>query len=213
MAILTFHRAECLETHSRTTEQDPPRHAGRKRAFLRIALGVLSTLILLSPGTGTQAQTEGASAEYLVKAAFIYNIAKFVEWPGAGSPDNRNPIALCVVGNSFGPAINSVEGKQVRGRALTIKQDPSISEAKDCQLLFISEARLAERAAFLAAVKDRPALTLCDTPRCAEQGFMVNLQLTDNKVGLEINANAVQRSPIKISAQLMKLARLAKEER
>ncbi len=172
----------------------------------------IALALLLPAGGSLRAQPSG-SAEYLLKAAFLYNIAKFVEWPTAATPDSHAPITFCMIGDAFGGAIESVEGKQVQGHPIAVKRDPSIPSAKDCHLLFISETELGKSAVLLAAVKDSPVLTVCDIRRCTDQGFMVNLQLTDNKVAIEINVDAVQHSRVKVSSQLMKLARLVKDER
>ena len=193
-----------LKRHNRLRHSTP---AGFRWLSLAIVLGML-----MSTGTALRAQPPG-SPEYLLKAAFLYNIAKFVEWPPAALSTSNTPMTVCVVGDAFGTAIETVEGKQVQGHPLTVKQDPSVNAAKDCHLLFVSETELGKSAALLAAVKGGPVLTVCDSARCTERGFMVNLQLTDNKVGLEINMDTVQLAPIKISSQLMKLARLVSHNR
>jgi len=173
---------------------------------------IIGLAILLPTGGSLHAQPAG-SAEYLLKAAFLYNIAKFVEWPTTATPDSSAPIIFCMVGEAFGEAIESVNRKQVQGRPIAVKRDPSIQSVKDCHLLFISETEFGKSAATLAAVKGSPVLTVCDAAQCTEQGVMVNLRLTDNKVKLEINVDAVQLAPIKISSQLMKLARLVTHNR
>ncbi|MCC6139478.1 MAG: YfiR family protein [Nitrospira sp.] len=176
-------------------------------------LALIVAFAMLWPAGGSLHAQPAGSAEYLLKAAFLYNIAKFVEWPASATPDSSAPVTFCMVGEAFGAAIDSVDGKQIHGRPIAIKRDPSVQSVKDCHLLFISETEFGKSAATLAAVKGSPVLTVCDAARCAEQGVMVNLQLTDNKVKLEINVDAVQLAPIKISSQLMKLARLVTHNR
>lgn len=212
MAILIDH--ETTRRHARFEGQDiaalRPRRstsAGFRWLSLTIALA------MLLPASGSLRAQPSGSTEYLLKAAFLYNIAKFVEWPATPSSDTHAPLTFCTVGEAFDGAIESVEGKQVQGHPIAIKRDPSIQSAKDCHLLFISETALGKSAILLDAVKDSPVLTVCDIRRCTDRGFMVNLQLTDNKVAIEINVEAVQHSRIKVSSQLMKLARLVKDER
>jgi hypothetical protein len=212
MARLNHHtlaRGRARLARRQATAIEPQR--ARTGGFRWLALAVALAL-LLPAGESLRAQPAG-SAEYLLKAAFLYNIAKFVEWPATATPDGSAPITFCMVGEAFGDAIASVDGKQIHGRPIAIKRDPSIQSVKDCHLLFISETEFGKSAATLAAVKGSPVLTVCDAARCAEQGVMVNLQLTDNKVKLEINVDAVQLAPIKISSQLMKLARLVPHNR
>lgn len=169
---------------------------------------VLSMAGLLLAGTWLAAAEPGPHAEYLLKSAFLYNIAKFVEWNGIDGTTPSSPLVICMTGQVFGSAIDSIDGKTVQGRTVTVKHPSNGQEARACHILFIEnpEGRKAEEV--LEAVGGRPILTVCDRPDCAQQGVMVNLQKQEDKIGIELNLDAVQRARLKLSSQLIKLARL-----
>ncbi|MFO0774569.1 MAG: YfiR family protein [Nitrospiraceae bacterium] len=192
--------------------------AGRiRQRFRRVTWGrptatlpavVLTLVCTLSPSTTVQALESGHSAEYLLKAAFLYNIAKFIDWPDAESAPANAPLSVCMTGDAFGSTIDSIAGKSVQGRPVVIKHTPNLQDARDCHILFV-ETNYPRRAdEFLEAVSGRPVLTVCDRPDCAQQGVMINLQKREDKISIELNLDAAQRAHLKLSSQLIKLARL-----
>lgn len=180
---------------------------------LRTARAVLGLTILCLVDTGPPAWAQEPKGEYVLKTAFLYNIAKFVEWPDGVSPKSSDPLTLCVAGDAFGSSIDSLEGKEVRGHPITIRKNVSRSSIKTCHVLFFSNEEVPGLAAALNDLKNSAVLTVCDSPGCAERGLMINLRLIDNKVSIEVNLEAIQRTPLKVSSQLLKLARLVKNER
>lgn len=180
---------------------------------LRIAMAVLSLASLHPIIAGSLAQAQGQNREYVVKAAFLYNFAKFVEWPEEVSPKGDDPLTVCVAGDAFGSSIASIEGKEVRGHPIAIQKDVPPSALKSCHLLYVSNEELPRLTAALHGLQNSAVLTVCDSPGCAERGLMISLRMIDNKVSLEVNLEALQRTPLKVSSQLLKLARLVKNER
>lgn len=82
---------------------------------------------------------ERKPTEYDVKAAYVYNFAKFVEWPPRKSPEAGAAITVCVLGKDpFGPAFAMIEGKSVGERKIRVKRNTSLQEAKNCDILFIA---------------------------------------------------------------------------
>jgi hypothetical protein len=149
--------------------------------------------------------------ERAVKAAFIYNFAKFTEWPPAavGTPGT---LVLCAFGDeSYGAALAVIDGKTVQGRAVRVRRAMRLSEIKSCNMMFIAESEARRTSELLRAVKGAPVLTIGDAEGFAEAGGMIGLITADNRVQFEINNDAVQRANLKISAQLLRLARLVRE--
>lgn len=178
-------------------------HSG---AAIRLLCGAM--LLLAS------ASARAAPSEYELKAAFIYQIAKFVEWPSPleESPA-RAPLRLCVLGgNPFGPALESVRGKPVNERRMEVSQLDINADTRECNILFI--AAPAERHIERIAAISRGAgmLTIGDTQGFAQRGAMVNFFLENGKIRFEINPEASRRAGLKISSQLLKLARIIQEE-
>ncbi len=116
---------------------------------------------------------EARFTEYEVKAGFIYNIAKFVEWPDRHLPDSKNSITFCVLGaDPFGRALDLIEGKTVKGRIIELRHTSSLKEARDCHILFISGSEKERLPRIMEALRDSAVLTIGDTGGYAEQGVI-----------------------------------------
>lgn len=188
----------------RATAKPLPARRLRAAAF-RLLCGVM-LLFSLSPA-------HAAPSEYELKAAFIFQIARFVEWPSPSAPPAGGPLRLCVLGgNPFGPALESIRGKKVGRRTMEISLLDMHADPRECSLLFItaqSEKHL-ERIAALS--RGAGILTISDTQGFAERGAMVNFFLENGKIRFEINLGAARRAGLAISSQLLKLARIVDEE-
>lgn len=150
------------------------------------------------------APAHAGPAEYELKAAFIYQIAKFVEWPQPNAP-----LRLCVLGgNPFGAALESIRGKPVNERKMEIRLLDAGAEVHDCAMLFVSAS--AEKYLDRIAAMSRGAglLTLGDTEGYAKRGVMVNFFPENGKIRFEINLDAARQGGLKISSKLLSLARI-----
>lgn len=172
--------------------------AGAVAALLALAAGIVP----LAP-----APASAAEGEYQVKAAMLYNIARFVDWPAARR--GQASVYLCILGaDPFGRDIDVLEGRPVGAGVLKIRRIERPDETATCNMLFISRVEGARLGAVLQAVRDKPLLTVTETPGAAERGAVLNLFLDQNRVRFEINVDAAQRSGLTISSQLLKLARI-----
>jgi hypothetical protein len=155
------------------------------------------------------AQAQPASSEYQVKAAFIYNFAKFVEWPAEAMADNR-PFVIGIVGQDpFGSLIDeAVAGKTIRDKKIVVKRFAKAEDAVDSHILFISGSEGANMPRVLKQIGRAPVLTVSDIERFAEDGGMVQLVMDQNRVRFAINVAVVERAGLKPSSQLLKLARI-----
>lgn len=152
------------------------------------------------------------SLEYKVKAAFLYNFAKFVQWPQTGNTPRTGPIRLCVVGaNPFGALLESLNGRTVKGRKLKIQVTSRPQDALAAQILFIALPDEAERREVLRRVRHHPVLTVSDTEGFCAQGGIINFVIVDNKVRFQVNLAAAARAGLRISSQLLKLATIVPE--
>lgn len=151
--------------------------------------------------------TQAAPGEYEVKAAFVHNIAKFVEWPV--SPQESRVLRLCILGQeAFADAAITLQGKAVGSRVWEVVPAASRAELRKCQVLFIGASEAENLPRLLGSLKGSPVLTVGDSEGYAEQGVTVNFYLEQNKVRFEINPSAASRAGLKISSQLLKLARI-----
>lgn len=153
------------------------------------------------------------SPEYLIKAAFLFNFAKFVEWPADSFKDDFSPINLCILGTDpFGSALDTIKGKTVKGRPLKIRWTNQVNDIEGCHILFISASEKENLKEILYGLRRSNTLTVSEINGFAQMGGMINFIIVDQKVRFEINLDVAQRSRLKMSAQLLKLARIVNPE-
>ncbi|HLI34186.1 MAG TPA: YfiR family protein [Terriglobia bacterium] len=143
-----------------------------------------------------------------MKAAFLYNFTKFIEWPATSFSGPSDPFTLCVYGtNPFGDSLESlVKGKTIDGREFAVRDVASPSQARGCQVLFISRAERGHVADILASARRTGLLTVGETKGFVDEGGDINFVLESNHVRFEINARAAQKAGLKISSRLLSLA-------
>lgn len=176
----------------------------------------LATRLLLVPGllvvlfSSVYGQPSPSATEYQIKAAFLFNFVKFVEWPSDSFPSESAPLQICVLGqNPLGQELeNLTRGKTVSGRALEINHVSSLLRAKTCQLLFVSSSERRRTQEILAAMDGTSVLTVGDEEGFARRGGVINFLFENDRVRFEINVDAATRARLKISAKLLALAKL-----
>lgn len=166
--------------------------------------------MLLCVSLSAQAQDPSPS-EYEVKAAFLYNFARFVEWPPQPQPPSS--FTICVLGTDpFGPVLDElIKGKSIQGMQLVARRPQQVEDAGDCQILFISASEDARLGHILAVLHGRSVLTVGEAKRFAHRGGMINFRREGSKVRFEINPDAAGQAGLTISSQLLKLARIIHE--
>jgi hypothetical protein len=174
--------------------------------------GAIAIFVAIS---GRSARAE--SLEYAVKAAFLFNFAKFIEWPRAVWPTDSAPLPICVLGfDPFGDDLDRVtEGRSVQGhpievRRLSLPSDsppPGLGPAASCTILFVGKSDAGVRR-LLRSLRDAPVLTVGDEDDFTTTGGCLRFFLVDKKVRFEINLAAVERAHLKVSSKLLILARV-----
>ncbi len=165
------------------------------------------TLVLTLFWQRASAQTS-TLREYEIKAAYLYQFANYTAWPPAALGDKDAPFILGIYGeNPFSDILNGFTNKFVHDRPIRIKKCSRLDEAKDCHLLFISSSEKNNLPAILPYLKTRSILTVADTPSFLDLGGIINLTTANNKVGFEINLAAAEEAKLKISSQVLGLAK------
>jgi len=164
---------------------------------------LLIALLLCACAARTSAQDVGL--EYRVKAAYLFNFTKFVEWPN-GVVQNANAFRICTAGrNPFGPALAStLVGETAAGLPLTALV-VAAGDASSCHVLFVPRGVAA--APYLRAVSASPVLTVGESPDFLAQGGAINFVLEGGRVRFEISQAAAERAQIRISSRLLQLGR------
>jgi len=146
--------------------------------------------------------------EFQVKAAFVFNLARFVEWPADAFADANSPVTFCVVGaDSFGATLDSVvRGHQIGGRAVLVKRLREASPGAGCHVVFLPSADPAVHAEALSRLGAASVLTVADGHAFAARGGAIALFLEDQRVRFEVNTDATTRARLKISSRVLALA-------
>lgn len=176
--------------------------------MIRVSVASLILILSLSPVAMALQGDPEPLRQYRIKAAFLYNFAKFVEWPPEAFDDENSTLVLGVLGvDPFGAALESLAGKTVRGRKLTIKRFDSILDLSHCHVLFITSSVQEQQQKALESLEGSNVLTVGEMQRFVQMGGgVINLVIRKNKLRFEINLDAGKRAGLVISSQLLNLA-------
>ena len=183
------------------------------RIILAVFLAaVFAAFVPLSGGPALcLAQSAGGSLEHDVKAAYVLNILKFVDWETEKLPAGA-PIKIVIAGSD--PISDSLEKHadvKIGGRSLSVvKVAGDIVTFPDCQLLYIARSEKTRLADLLKNLKGSHVLTVSDIPDFSRQGGIVGFAIENGRVKIEINVNESKRAGLKFGAKLLEVARLIK---
>lgn len=174
------------------------------------ALSVIFSFTLTINTLGPRALAQEPN-EAQVKAAFLFNFVKFVEWPAEAFNDGGNAIIVGVLGDdpSSSAIDQTINGKTANGRRLVIQRFPNVKALTYCHVLFIGYSQRANLQRILAAVGPR-VLTVGETERFTQTGGIINFTIVASKVRFEINQTAAERAGLRISAKLLGLSYTAR---
>jgi hypothetical protein len=176
------------------------------KPLLSIALAGLTTgLLFFVPDRELVASNH---SEYEVKAAYLYNFGRFVDWPQDAPPVRASDFAICVLGDDpFGRALDStISGEKIDGKSVIARRVAKIEEAADCRVLFIGIVESAQVKAILSTLGKSSILTVSDEPQFVREGGMVQFVLVDGRVRFEINLGAARQAGLSLSSDLLKVA-------
>ena len=181
--------------------------SGTPRIFL-----VLWSVLALNPQSG--AAQESPVGEYELKAAILYNLTKFGEWPASAYRDSQTATVLCILGRDpFGNVLKEAIPREAAGvRPLLIRYLQRQEALGVCHLLYVSSSERKTMPQLFSALKGSGVLTVGETSRFAAQGGMIQFTLEDKQVRFDINLGAATREGVRISSKLLMLARIADEQ-
>ncbi len=192
---------ECGERSSgklRTTLMKPA------AVFMLVALAFSFTLAYSAP-LFAQAKLP---TEYEIKAAFLYNFAKFAEWPSSAFSSPKQPLNICVFGRDpFGRALDdALLGKAIGDHPASLVHAHQLPELVGCHIIFVSAAETPRLAEILGSLRGHNVLVVGETEGFASAGGAIQLVLDENRVRFVINPDATNRAGLKISSKLLALA-------
>ena len=185
----------------------------KKVGILIVIISLVSAMALRSHAEGLESSD---SSEYLIKAGFIYNFAKLVEWPTTAFAQAESPIVIGILGDDpFGATLDRiVADKKINGRGFAVKRlkwTKELKDLRDCNILFVSSSEKEHMDGVVDAIKWLPILTIGDVPGFARRGGIMNFTLEDNKIRFEVNVEAAKRADLTISSRLLTLARIVQQ--
>ena len=174
----------------------------------RYLAALISIAILVSTATPLSARTEEPLLyEYRIKAAFLYNFAKFIQWPESAFIDPESPVFICILGKDpLTGALQNLTAKTVRGRRIVISQIENVRSVKECHILFVTKSEKTRAKHTLSKLKGSPVLTVSDMDDFVKADGMIGMVRVENKIRFQINLVSAQDSGLTISSQLLKLA-------
>ena len=155
-----------------------------------------------------------ASGEYATKAAFLYNFARFIEWPESAFASQDAPLVVGVIGeNPFGDTLDKLRTQTIKNRKIEVKHFTQLAELTACHVLFISDSEEMRQTQILDALQGTSTLTIGDHLRqFGARGGMINFMLFQDTIRFTINVGAARRAGLEMSSQLLKLAAVVMSE-
>jgi hypothetical protein len=149
--------------------------------------------------------------EYKLKAEFLERFTRFIDWPTESAvSDTSKPFCICVIGqNPFGPYLKQLaDTVKIKGKVVEVHEMQDSKTVDICQIVFIPQTEKSHLGEILKLTQNKPILTVADTDGFGGDGVLINFYETGSYIRFEINMNAVERSKLKFSSRLLKLARL-----
>ena len=173
----------------------------RARSF---ACAVALAVCLAAWPLGAEQRT--ATAEDDIKAAFLFNFTKFVEWPAT---DRTRPFRICTVAEpAFGSAVDrTITGETAGGRPIEHVTPPTPDAARACHILFLGRLETDRLERWLGAVRGTPLLVVGESRAAWDRGAHINFVVADNRVKFDVNPDAASRAGLTVSSKLLRVAR------
>jgi len=167
------------------------------------------SLCLFPPATGAGAQVAGPG-EYQLKAAFLFNFAKFIDWPASSFASPRSDFSICILGaDPFGRTMEDLlQDKTIGDRHVSVARTRQVAEARHCQMVFVSASEKSRVREILDGMKGSNALVVGETDGFASAGGAIQFAIEDNRMRFLINTDAADRAGLKVSSKLLSLARV-----
>ncbi len=171
--------------------------------------GCLAAMVIWLIGSAS-AQSPLPLPEYQVKAAFLINFAKFVEWPEQAFSSPTAPMRLCTVGKSpLGSDLSQmVEGKTIAGHPVEVVIVGRWQESRNCHIAFIGSSLKSKTKQIVEGLHGTSVLTVGETKGFADQGGIINFFSEDDRIRFEVNLQSADRASLKMSSKLLRLARI-----
>jgi hypothetical protein len=185
----------------------PRTHCGSKQR--RTAAVMLA--VFLAPVFGSQLQAQGSPpSEYQIKAAILFNIVKFIDWPTSSFASPHSPFSICILGQDpFGNTLDdALAGKAIAERSLKVERLKDKTEARHCQMVFISSSESRNYSDIIDSLRGASILLVGETDGFATSGGIIEFAVAEEHVRFAINPDAAERAGLQVSSKLLALAKI-----
>jgi len=178
-----------------------------------VLLGVCPSLA--GSATGMESRQEAALPEYVLKAGFLFNFAKYVEWPAGAFEKPDSPISIGIVGaDPFGEDLDrALRNKTVKDRGFSIHRYPESRDIQPCHILFVPRTENGRLAEILKKVDSWAILTVGEDEGFIKGGGVVNILIDKEKPKLEVNPDAAEKAHLTINSKLLKVSTIVRSTR
>jgi hypothetical protein len=184
-----------------------------RRSWLKTAPTIALVALLAACLLPVSARAE-ATPEYKLKAAYLFNFARFAKWPTNAFATADSPLVIGVLGdNPFdGELEKLVAGRPVGGRAVVVKQVANFEDAKACQVVFIPASEQANLQRHLETLRGAPVLTIGESPELLDAGGVIRFLIEEKKIRFEINKGQADGAGLQLDSQLLNLAKTVRDD-
>jgi len=164
---------------------------------------------------GSNGWAQPISKEYQVKAVFLFNFARFVQWPSGALGKGKEPFRIGILGEDpFESFLDeTVRGEKIDGHPLVIRRCQGLEDVNGCKILFISRSESARTQSLLANLSGRTLLTVSDMEGFTQKGGIIRFFTRENKIHFRINLEAAKRANLSISSKMLRLAEVVEAQR
>jgi hypothetical protein len=176
-------------------------------------LQVITAISILVAFSQTSAQAQESSAdEYEVRAAMIFNLSRFVEWPNGKYSAAASPFDVCLLGADASAAAldRASRGKTIDGKAIALRRLGRDDVVEGCRILYVANSERKRFGELVPALAKAAVLTVGDQEWFVSAGGIVGLPLVESRVRIEINLASALRSNLSVSSKLLRLATVAR---
>ena len=177
--------------------------SSRRSRRIRVLLLLGAVLALAFPLRGQE-----ASLEYQVKAVYLLNFTRYVDWPPHARPASNNPIYICILGRDpFGNDLDAaVQGKRTQGHPIAVRRVTSVQDAAGCHIVFQTQSEWRSQRETVLSLTERGILTVGDSEQFAREGGVIGFVISNETVRFVVNLRARERAGLTISSRMLSLA-------
>jgi hypothetical protein len=177
--------------------------------LLRCTIAVVVWLLF----AGSAALGQQKASEYQVKAAYLYNFGRFVDWPAKDTTAQTGSFTICVLGKDpFGPALDAIlAGETIGNQRVAARRISSPQMSTECQILFISSSEAHRLNKIIEELDKSAVLTVSDIPQFSQRRGMIQFVSEENRIRFEVNLAATERAGLTLSSDLLKVATVVRK--